>query len=74
MTQIIKFDVGMSCGGCASAVKRILSKVDGVNDVETFVEEKKVIVKAEDGVSEDDLLQKLLKWSEASGKSVALSA
>eukprot|EP00573_Skeletonema_grethae_P001894 CAMPEP_0201686690 /NCGR_PEP_ID=MMETSP0578-20130828/1038_1 /ASSEMBLY_ACC=CAM_ASM_000663 /TAXON_ID=267565 /ORGANISM="Skeletonema grethea, Strain CCMP 1804" /LENGTH=73 /DNA_ID=CAMNT_0048170775 /DNA_START=101 /DNA_END=322 /DNA_ORIENTATION=+ len=69
-----RFDVGMTCGGCASAVQRILGKVDGVSDVQTNVEAKSVVVVHADNVSKDDLLAKLQKWSAASGKSVALSS
>eukprot|EP00593_Proboscia_inermis_P002304 CAMPEP_0171293744 /NCGR_PEP_ID=MMETSP0816-20121228/2082_1 /TAXON_ID=420281 /ORGANISM="Proboscia inermis, Strain CCAP1064/1" /LENGTH=73 /DNA_ID=CAMNT_0011764929 /DNA_START=59 /DNA_END=280 /DNA_ORIENTATION=- len=69
-----KFDVGMTCEGCASAVKRILGKMDGVTEVKTDVAEKSVVVVADESASSQEMLEKLLKWSEASGKSVALSA
>eukprot|EP00985_Skeletonema_marinoi_P006308 scaffold2728_cov137-Skeletonema_marinoi.AAC.6 len=69
-----RFDVGMTCEGCANAVKRILGKVDGVSDIQTNVEAKSVVVMHDDSVSKDDLLAKLQKWSAASGKSVALSS
>ncbi|KAL9189496.1 hypothetical protein ACHAXT_009171 [Thalassiosira profunda] len=67
-----RFDVGMTCEGCASAVKRILGKVDGVTDVATNVEAKTVVVTHGEGVSKELMLEKLQKWSQASGKSVAL--
>ncbi|KAI2496922.1 Heavy-metal-associated domain [Fragilaria crotonensis] len=70
---VTEFNVGMTCEGCASAVKRILGKVEGVSDVQTNVETKKVVVTADDSVSPQDMLEKLQKWSEASGKSVALA-
>eukprot|EP00578_Thalassiosira_sp_NH16_P030844 CAMPEP_0181077244 /NCGR_PEP_ID=MMETSP1071-20121207/849_1 /TAXON_ID=35127 /ORGANISM="Thalassiosira sp., Strain NH16" /LENGTH=73 /DNA_ID=CAMNT_0023158479 /DNA_START=103 /DNA_END=324 /DNA_ORIENTATION=- len=69
-----RFDVGMTCDGCANAVKRILGKIDGVTNIDTNVEEKKVVVEHSDSVSKEVMLEKLLKWSQASGKSVALAA
>lgn len=67
-----QFAVGMTCEGCASAVKRILSKVEGVSDVQTDVAAKSVVVTADESVSKQFMLDKLLKWSSASGKSVEL--
>jgi len=69
-----KFDVGMTCGGCANAVTRVLKKIDGVTDIDCNVEEKKVIVTHEDSVAPALMLEKLQKWSNASGKSVALAS
>eukprot|EP01082_Thalassiosira_pseudonana_P000173 g113.t1 g113 contig1:268114-268794(-) len=69
-----RFDVGMTCEGCASAVKRILGKVEGVTDIQTNVEAKSVAVTHGDSVSKQEMLEKLQKWSQASGKSVALSS
>lgn len=45
----------------------------GVTNVETSVEQKSVIVTSEDFVSSEEILQKLNKWSEASGKYVKLA-
>ena len=45
--------------GCASAVKRILGKVDGVTSVETNVSENTVVVDHEESVSKSVMLQKL---------------
>jgi len=47
--------------GCASAVKRILGKMDGVTDVQTNVEAKTVVVTANDSVSPQAMLEKLQK-------------
>ena len=44
----------------------------GVSSVEANVEEKRVTVTSE-GVDKQFMLDKLLKWSEASGKSVDLA-
>ncbi|KAL7454839.1 hypothetical protein ACHAWC_009306 [Mediolabrus comicus] len=69
-----RFDVGMTCDGCANAVKRILGKIDGVSDIQTNVEAKSVVVVHNDTVSKEVMLEKLQKWSAASGKSVALAS
>eukprot|EP00534_Pseudo-nitzschia_fraudulenta_P003771 CAMPEP_0201135516 /NCGR_PEP_ID=MMETSP0850-20130426/54357_1 /ASSEMBLY_ACC=CAM_ASM_000622 /TAXON_ID=183588 /ORGANISM="Pseudo-nitzschia fraudulenta, Strain WWA7" /LENGTH=73 /DNA_ID=CAMNT_0047406687 /DNA_START=47 /DNA_END=268 /DNA_ORIENTATION=+ len=69
-----KFDVGMTCGGCANAVTRVLKKIDGVTDIVTNVEAKSVVVTHDDSVKPEFMLEKLQKWSNASGKSVALAA
>lgn len=49
--------------GCASAVKRILGKIDGVNDVQTDVAAKTVVVEADPSVSPQLMLEKLQKVS-----------
>jgi hypothetical protein len=43
-----------------------------VEDIQCDVEEKRVTVVCDDEADEQLMLTKLLKWSEASGKSVAL--
>ena len=64
----------MTCEGCAKAVTRILKKIDGVSGVVTSVENKLITVEHDDAVEKDTLLQALMKWSAASGKSVELKA
>ena len=32
MEKTVTLKVGMTCGGCKSAVTKVLSKLDGVND------------------------------------------
>ena len=59
--------------GCSGAVERILAKVDGVTNVETNVDAKSVIVTATDGVTAEELVEKLSKWSAASGKYVKIA-
>lgn len=39
-----QFRVGMTCDGCSNAVKRILTKIPGVDSVETDVANKSVVV------------------------------
>ncbi|EKU22660.1 hypothetical protein NSK_008095 [Nannochloropsis salina CCMP1776] len=68
------FHVGMTCDGCANAVKRILGKMEGVTAIDTNVPEKKVVVQTEDHVQATDLLTALAKWGEAAGKEVKMLA
>ncbi|GMH73694.1 hypothetical protein TrRE_jg11789 [Triparma retinervis] len=63
------YNVGMTCSGCSGAVTRILSKVDGVEDVDADVDKKTVVVKSR-GDTKDVCMEKLMKWKENSGKSV----
>ena len=42
----------------------------GVEKVETIVDEKKVIVTHDGSLSEEAILEKLQKWSSASGKAI----
>lgn len=63
----------MTCDGCSNAVKRILGKLDGVTNVDANVEAKTVVVTHSDAVTKDVMLDKLMKWSKASGKYVALA-
>lgn len=62
--------MGMTCEGCAGAIKRVLGKVEGVVSVTTDVAAKTVVVV---GSTQQTLLDALKKWSEVSGKSVAIA-
>lgn len=46
----------------------------GVEDIQCDLDEKKVTVVCDDETDEQLMLAKLMKWSEASGKSVALAS
>ncbi|CAI5746204.1 unnamed protein product [Peronospora destructor] len=72
MTKVTEFKVGMTCDGCSSACTRILSKIEGVADVKCDVEKQQILVKGDADVNA--MLEALLKWSKASGKSVELVA
>ena len=48
---------GVKCGGCAAVVKEKLSDIEGVENVEVDVAEKKLIVV---GTVDKDVLQKAL--------------
>jgi len=71
MVDTIIIEAGMTCGGCSGAITRILNKIEGVSNVECSIVEKKVTVTSE-GVSKEDLVKALEKWSAASGKYVRL--
>lgn len=62
------YHVGMTCGGCASAVQRVLARVEGVVGVETDVEAKLVTVRGT--AAPEAVLAALKKWGDAAGKSV----
>ncbi len=72
MTKVVQFKVGMTCNGCSGAVTRILNKIEGVEKIDANVETKEVKVTCDDSVDEQVMLTALLKWSEASNKSVEL--
>eukprot|EP00752_Nemacystus_decipiens_P009243 g8256.t1 len=74
MSETTVFNVGMTCEGCASATKRILSKMEGVSAVEADVEAKKVTVSSDGATTKEAMLEALKKWSTASGKSVELAS
>lgn len=60
----------MTCEGCAGAVKRILTHVEGVQSVSTDVASKSVVVTGT--ANADDMLTPLRKWADASQKEVTL--
>mmetsp|Transcript_19557 Transcript_19557/g.21862 ORF Transcript_19557/g.21862 Transcript_19557/m.21862 type:complete len:80 (+) Transcript_19557:30-269(+) len=61
-----EFFAGMTCAGCTGAVTRICNKIEGLTNVETSIEDKKVLVT---GTMDPQLvLAKLTKWANASKK------
>ena len=68
-----RYAVGMTCGGCANACKRICSKIEGIVDVDADVKAKMLTIKAKEAVDPMDVLEKLKKWGEAANKTVALA-
>ncbi|TDH65197.1 hypothetical protein CCR75_009608 [Bremia lactucae] len=72
MTKTTEFMVAMTCDGCSSACTRILTKIEGVTDVKCDIEKKRVLVEGD--ADANVMLEALLKWSKASGKSVELVA
>ena len=51
----------ISCGGCASSIKRVLSTVPGVSQVEVDVAAKTVTVSHEDTVPRNTIVERLEK-------------
>ncbi len=65
----LEFMVGMTCGGCKTAVTNVLKKTAGVTGIEADVEKKQVIVTGT--ASSAEVLAALSKWSTAAKKEVA---
>ncbi|EXL39084.1 hypothetical protein FOCG_18297 [Fusarium oxysporum f. sp. radicis-lycopersici 26381] len=55
MTHSYEYDVQMSCGGCASAVRTAVTALSDVQSVETSVEKQKVNVIVADDVTFDQV-------------------
>ena len=68
----VVFNVGMTCDGCAGAVKRVLGKIDGVREVVTDVPAERVTVSG--SADAQVMLAALKTWGAAAGKSVELAA
>lgn len=74
MAQVV-FNVQMPCGGCSGACTRILSRMEGVVNVDASLEEQRIVVTVLEGspASPENMLEALLKWANASGKTVSLA-
>ncbi|XP_011032831.1 PREDICTED: copper transport protein CCH [Populus euphratica] len=59
MSQTVVLKVGMSCGGCVGAVKRVLGKMEGVESYDIDLKEQTVTVKG--NVQPDAVLQTVSK-------------
>ncbi|KAF7131769.1 hypothetical protein RHSIM_Rhsim09G0143200 [Rhododendron simsii] len=59
MSQTVVLKVGMSCEGCAGAVRRVLGKMDGVESYDIDMKEQKVTVIG--NVQPDAVLQTVSK-------------
>jgi len=70
-SKTYEFKAGMTCGGCQSAITRILSNMPGVTLVSADIEKKKVIVTST--VGSQPVLEKLQKWGKNAGKEVAFT-
>ncbi|KAI9226524.1 MAG: heavy metal-associated domain-containing protein [Piptocephalis tieghemiana] len=46
MTNIYKFTVAMTCGGCSGAVERVLKRLEGVEKTDISLENQTVVVTA----------------------------
>ncbi|CAG9858984.1 unnamed protein product [Phyllotreta striolata] len=65
-STIIEFAVQLTCNSCVDTVKKTLSKVEGIEDVQVHLEEQRVVVKSKLPTL------KLLKLLESTGKKVAV--
>ena len=52
-------EVGMTCEGCAAAVKRLLMKINGVTNVDANVGTKAVIITSTQSIAPDVYLTQL---------------
>ncbi|KAG9455045.1 hypothetical protein H6P81_007949 [Aristolochia fimbriata] len=59
MAQTVVLKVGMSCEGCAGAVRRVLTKMEGVDTFDIDMKEQKVTVKG--NVQPEAVLQTVSK-------------
>jgi len=62
-SHVYKFGVNMSCGGCSGAVKRVLQKLDGIEnfDVSLDTQSATITTKPEANLSYDEVLQVIAK-------------
>ena len=74
MSTTVQFWAEMSCGGCSGAIKRIVSKIDGVESVECSVDDNTVVVTSSAAIEPQVFLDKLAAWSDAGGKKISLTA
>ena len=58
----ISLDVDVMCEGCASAVRRICARIDGVTRVDVDVDSKTVVIVG-DGLDPDDVRARVAKLS-----------
>jgi len=66
-----EFNVKMACSGCSGAIQRVLSKTEGVKEVEISLDDQTVKVTAGD-ISYGDVYEKIRKTGKEilSGKEV----
>ncbi|XP_071487255.1 copper transport protein ATOX1-like [Diadema antillarum] len=61
--QKYEFKVEMTCGGCSSAVERVLGRMEGIQDKKIDLEKQRVIV--ETTLPSDEVLAALKKTGKA---------
>lgn len=66
-----KFTVGMTCEGCANAVRRIVGKIEGAEVVSLDIPGQEVVIKSTDATV---VYAALKKWADASGKKLEMQA
>ncbi|KAK9153739.1 hypothetical protein Sjap_001219 [Stephania japonica] len=79
MSQTVVLKVGMSCEGCVGAVKRVLTKMEGVEEFNVDIKEQKVTVKG--NVQPEAVLQTVSKtgkktqfWEDEAPKTAEVEA
>ncbi|GLJ28756.1 hypothetical protein SUGI_0566820 [Cryptomeria japonica] len=63
MAETVVLKVGMSCEGCVGAVKRVLTKMEGVETFDVNLKDQKVTVKG--NVKPEAVLQTVSKTGKA---------
>lgn len=61
MAHKYHFDVSMSCSGCSNAVNRVLTKLDGVDNIDISLEKQTVDVTTSDKLEYDTVLLTISK-------------
>lgn len=56
-----QFDVAMSCSGCSGAVNRVLTKLDGVSDIDISLETQLVNVTTNESLDYDTVYKTIAK-------------
>ncbi|CDK26840.1 unnamed protein product [Kuraishia capsulata CBS 1993] len=55
------FDVTMTCSGCSNAVNRVLTKLEGVKNIDISLEKQTVDVKTTASLDYDSVLKTITK-------------
>lgn len=61
MSHKYHFNVTMTCSGCSNAVNRVLTKLDGVQDVNISLEDQTVDVTTSDSLDYDTVHNTIAK-------------
>jgi copper chaperone CopZ len=56
MKQVEYRVTGMTCGGCAASVTRVLSRNKGIKDIEVQQWENKVVLTYDEALTNDDVI------------------
>lgn len=72
MSHKYQFDVTMSCSGCSNAVNRVLTKLDGVQNVDISLEKQSVDVTTASSLDYDTVYNTIAKTGKKinSGKTI----
>lgn len=56
---------GTTSQGCAGAVKRVVTRLEGVTDIDIDLSRNKVVVKYNDGLTEEQIITAIAKTGKA---------